>query len=407
MKLCSLTLVCMMITGLVACAPALQDLTPAPEASGPAISLSSILVEPVGIAPPEEIVPEEVPGPVIGGTIDRRMIFPTYLWPQMGIFALQGSEDAPVVLGEFAGIPVYTANNDTFDYTLTLPQAPPREFLLPTADGLLMGRFITALYYDANNNGHWDPQEFIGGATRLPATLVYFAPDTLPAPPATGWSFIADSGEGLEVLPWDGLAQHQDVDITVAPVHWPVVRGTVSSELPDRLRVGVVIVDGRQFETHRDHDADPWRLLFDPALSYQVLTMGVINGEFMGTLANPLEYLDAATLEAWSLTRDIAPGVTIRYLPVMAFAYVDADGDRRLTEGDTLAAVPVAPEGERWTFTFVLDMPRTWGLMAPEAPFLHAGYNWWSESESGCDHDFLQDTTFFEWNVSIPMTPRH
>ncbi len=405
MKAFLLILIWGMLTGFGACDPATLDNQPGPGEARRSGPIGSIKAGALIYSTPEEVVPEAVPGPVIGGTIDRKMVYPSYMWPRVGIFALQGSDGAPVVLGEFAGIPVNTALNDTFDYTLTLPQAPPAEFLLPTADGLRMGRFITALYYDANDNGRWDPEEFIGGATRLPATLVYFAPDTIPAPPAAGWSFIADSGEEFEVLPWDDLAQHQDVDITVAPVYWPVVRGTVSGDIPGALRVGFAIVDGRQLETHGDHDTDPWHLAFDPASSHQVLNMSIINGAFEGTLAYPLDDLDAATLEAWSLTREIAPGVTIRYLPVLSFAYVDADGDRRLSEGDTLAAVPVAPEGERWTFTFVLDMPRTWGLTAPEAPFLHAGYNWWSASECGCDHDFLQDTTFREWTVSIPMVP--
>ena len=73
---------------------------------------------------------------------------------------------------------------------------------------------------------------------------------------------------------------------------------------------------------------DPWVLTFDPASSHQVLNMSVINGAFEGTVAYPLNGLEAASVEAWSLTQEIEPGVTIKYLPVLAFAYVDVDGDR-------------------------------------------------------------------------------
>ncbi|PKN47083.1 MAG: hypothetical protein CVU59_04055 [Deltaproteobacteria bacterium HGW-Deltaproteobacteria-17] len=350
--------------------------------------------------------PVSLPGPSIGGSIERKMAYDTQMVPtRVGIFALQVSEGAPVILGEFAGIPVYTGYNNTFDYTLTLPFAPPPAYLLPTADGLRVGSFVAALYYDANRNDRWDPDEFIGAAHRIPGSLVYFAPDTDPAPPVAGWSFVRDFGLDPEVLPWDELAERQDMDITTAPVHGPVVRGTFSGDVPGSLRVGFAIVDGPQLESILEAGADPWSLPFDPASSHQVLNMGIIDNAFEGTLDYPMTGLDAATVEAWSVTHEIKPGVSITYLPVMAFAYVDVDDDRKLSAGDTLAGIALAPDGVRWTFSYVLDMPRELGFMSPGSLFLHAGYNWWSAPADSTD-DFLDATRYREWNVSIPMMPR-
>ena len=106
-------------------------------------------------------------------------------------------------------------------------------------------------------------------------------------------------------------------------------------------------------------------------------------------------------------SREIERGVTITYLPVLAFSFIDMDADRKLTAGDTLVGIPQVPDGERWTFSYVIDLPREWGLLAPESLFLHAGYNWWSAPATGCAHHFLNNVTFHEWTVSIPLVSRN
>jgi hypothetical protein len=318
-------------------------------------------------------------GPVISGEILEAMSYPAFLNPRVGVFGVQVFGGTPEILGELPGSVAVDMLAGDPAFSLHLPFAPPVEWLTPVDGGLLLGYFPPALYNDENDNGVWDEDEFLCAVHGTPGALVFVNPGTVEDPPFEGWNFLDALEENPQVIPWVEAASAQDMWVVSAPVRVPQVAGPVGVTAgTENARVAFAVVDAPTFMDMINEGENPWLLLFDPAHSTSLLDVAVVDGAFAGTTADPLAVLDAATVEAWSLTQELGPGFPLTQLLILPYLYLDVDGNERLSEGDGLAGTLAPPYGANWHFSYILDLPRVVAFFSTERLFMHAGWNWWA-----------------------------
>jgi len=118
-------------------------------------------------------------------------------------------------------------------------------------------------------------------------------------------------------------------------------------------------------------------LVFDPAHAARLMDVPVTSMAFDGEAADPKVVLSAETLEAWSVSTPVAQGFELVQLPILAFTYVDSNGNGSLNEGaDMIATTLEPPFGVTWFITYIIDFPRIGGFFSTDHLWMHPGWNW-------------------------------
>lgn len=315
-------------------------------------------------------------GPVISGTITVSMSFPEFTHPRVGMFGLNIFDEPPGIFGELPGSVPVDINAQEPSFTIHLPIVPPAEWLREVNAGMSAGYFPPALYNDDNENGMWDPEEFIIATHGTPGALVFLYLPTDPNSPHGGWRFFEKLDGNAQPMPWDDAANAQDMLVTAAPVRKPVLHGTVETEFLN-TRVAFYVVDGPLFAQMVEEGQNFWTLLFEPEHTARLLDIPVTAGMFEGEAADPREVLDATTLAAWSISTPVTNGFILKQIPIVAFTYIDFNENGALDEDtDTIATTLTPPFGITWLLSYLTDFPRIGGFFSPDKLWLHAGWNW-------------------------------
>ncbi len=323
----------------------------------------------------EEFLSAEVAllGPAIGGTIAIGMSFPEITHPRVGVFGINVIDEPPSIFGEFPGSVAVDMSQEEASFTVHLPIVPPMEWLREANAGVYAGYFPPALYNDTNENGVWDPDEYIIAAHGTPGVFLYLPAD--PASPHAGWRFFEELGGRPQPMPWEDASMAQDMLVTSAPVRVPQVTGAAQTPLTN-VRVALYVVDAPLFLQMAEEGGNPWTLIFDPAHAAPMMDVPAMGDVYSGSIDDPLEVLDEAQLAAWSITTPIRAGFELTQLVALPFTYVDADDNGSLSQGDMPATTLDPPYGVEWQLTYVLDLPRIGGFFSTGALWLHAGWNW-------------------------------
>lgn len=315
-------------------------------------------------------------GPAISGSISVGMSYPVFTNPRVGVFGLNIFEETPSIFGELPGSVPVDMNADEPAFQIHLPIVPPYDWLREVRAGIQAGYFPPALYNDDNENGMWDPEEFIIAAHGTPGALVFIYQPNVPDSPYAGWRFFEElGGRSAQTMPWETAAGAQDMLVTAAPVRTPQLSGTLETPQTN-VRVAFYVVDGPLFFQRVQNGENPWTLIFDPAHSTSLLDVPVSSNAFAGEAADPMVLLDAGTLTAWSVTTPVANGFEIQLLAILPFSYVDTNGNGSLDSADMPATTLAPPYGVTWQISYIVDIPRIGGFFSTDHLWMHAGWNW-------------------------------
>ncbi|MBU1241343.1 Ig-like domain-containing protein [Myxococcota bacterium] len=319
-------------------------------------------------------------GPMIGGNVSLGMSYPYFANPRAGAMAIRINETTGFeILGQLPGGSIIYDLPETGPWVSFLPIVPDSSLLTRDTDSAMdVGIFILTIFNDSNDNGVHDQGEAIIASKSSDGVLVFLAPDDPEGAPLAGWGFLDALEENPTLLDWD--TTHLDLNMTVygAPVREPFVEGSVAGPPADNRRTTWYVIDSVAF-FEAAQAGNPFSVLLDPLASEVVLDAPIeADSTFSATAINPLEVLDAATINAWKYNMNMGGGETLSQLLILPVYYVDEDLSGDFNTGDTLSGFTRPPVGVEYNVSYILQYPLIYSLMSADQLWMHHGYNWWA-----------------------------